>query len=127
MSDAQPNRSDFDCEGKAMEGEPRFTLLARDRSAPMNIRLWAEIRKLQIKDGHKPISDLAQVDEALRVADAMELWRKENYGAWWGQYALPNPPRSLKERLPDPIKYAPEIAALPLTPEVVSEPLKNQE
>lgn len=64
------NPSEYDCHGAAAPDEPYFTFLARDRHAPLLIRLWAEMRR---RAGEDP----AKVAEALTVASDMELYRAE--------------------------------------------------
>lgn len=71
-----------DCYARAMPDEPVFTLLARDPSAPGFIRAWAERRALEINIAHRPHSDRALVDEAMKCADEMEQWRVDNDGKW---------------------------------------------
>lgn len=63
----------FDCYENAEPDEPMFILLARDKSAPFLVELWAKIR-----EEYGDQSDIPKVDEALDCADAMKQWRKEN-------------------------------------------------
>jgi len=70
------------CYDNALPEEPMFVLLARDKSAPRYVRLWALQRRALIETGEKPLSDMAQVLEAEAHADKMEAWRFENDGAW---------------------------------------------
>lgn len=65
------------CYDAAMPDEPMFVLLARDESSPKLVRQWAAIRQSLISAGLKPESDQAQIDEALALADRMEVWRRE--------------------------------------------------
>lgn len=68
----------FDCYANAEPDEEMFILLARDKSAPQLVRMWAYLRQQQIKAGQKPQSDLVMVEEACQCADKMEAWRKAN-------------------------------------------------
>ncbi len=65
----------FDCYGNAEPDEPMFTLLARDASAPITVRFWADRREAMIDAGEKPESDRGMVEEARECARAMEAWR----------------------------------------------------
>ena len=84
----------FDCEGKALPDEPKFTLLGRDRVGPDAVRVWVgarlgvfrnppveKIRHL-IAVTVLPDEERAQLLEALDCADAMEQWRIAHDGAW---------------------------------------------
>ncbi len=65
------------CLNKAGAKEPLFVLRANDESAPGVVRMWA--RRYRADKGDK-ITD-AQLDkfaEAIAIANAMELWQKEN-------------------------------------------------
>lgn len=57
-----------DCYDRAEDDEPRFTLIGRDKHAPMLIRLWAEMRRLEGESDEV-------VSEALTCATQMELFR----------------------------------------------------
>lgn len=70
------------CFARAMDDEPMFVLLARDTRAAQHVRDWATQRRADISLGKKPATDMAQVEDAFRTADAMEAWREENDGAW---------------------------------------------
>jgi hypothetical protein len=70
------------CFAAAMDDEPMFVLLARDPSAPAQVRAWADEREAAINAGRKPASDMSKVQEARDCADNMERWREENDGAW---------------------------------------------
>ena len=72
----------FDAYNKALPDEPMFTLLARDNSAPDMVRQWAYERERDIAQGRRPVTDAVMVAEARRCANAMTLWRRENFGAW---------------------------------------------
>lgn len=76
------------CYDAAMPDEPMFVLLARDESSPKLVRQWAAIRQSLISAGRKPESDQAQVDEALALADRMEVWRRDADEAWRKQAAF---------------------------------------
>lgn len=70
------------CFARAMDDEPMFVLLGRDRRAPHAVREWATQRKADISLGLKPESDMIMVDEAFECADRMVAWREENDGKW---------------------------------------------
>lgn len=70
------------CFAKAMPGEFMFVLLARDLSAPDYVDAWAFKREVEISEGKRPASDMAQVIEARQTAANMRKWRIENEGAW---------------------------------------------
>lgn len=74
------NPGEFDCYEAAEIDEPRFTLLGRDKAAPMLIREWAYLRRAQIAAGQKPAEDEDKVLEALECANAMEAWRRAHRG-----------------------------------------------
>lgn len=76
------NPGAFDCEGKALPDEPKFTLLARDPHAPQLVRDWAQRREGTIDARERPASDMAIVIEARKCADDMERWRITNDGKW---------------------------------------------
>lgn len=76
------------CYDAAMPDEPMFVLLARDESSPKLVRQWAAIRQSLISAGLKPESDQTQVDDALALADRMEVWRREADEAWRKQAAF---------------------------------------
>lgn len=65
------NPGPFDCYEEAEDDEPMFVLLARDESAPVLVRLWAELRAL---GG----GELVKVEEAREVAEQMENWRLQH-------------------------------------------------
>lgn len=67
------NPSQFDCHSEADDDEPMFVLLARDKSAPMLVRLWADIRET-----YGSAQDTAKVDEANNVAEDMREWHYKN-------------------------------------------------
>lgn len=62
------NPGQFDCYVNAEPDEPMFVLLARDVSAPMLVRTWANLREQSEVSPEK-------VAEARACADAMEQWR----------------------------------------------------
>jgi hypothetical protein len=68
----------FDCYAKAESDEPMFVLLGRDARAPYLVEEWARGRLRAIKEGEKPESDMAMVEEAFQCAKQMRHWRKEN-------------------------------------------------
>lgn len=61
------NPGKFDCYEKAEPDEPRFTLLARDRHAPVLVALWAALREAEFEDTEV-------VAEALNCVDDMTRW-----------------------------------------------------
>jgi hypothetical protein len=67
--------STFDCYAEAAEDEPMFILLARDKDAPLLVKMWALLREMAVEMGAKPPSDLAQVAEARQCAYEMERFR----------------------------------------------------
>ena len=71
---------EFDCYLNAEEDEPMFIVLARDKDAPMLVRMWALMREQAIEMGAKPPSDLAMVTNARQCAYEMERWRRANRG-----------------------------------------------
>lgn len=58
------------CLNKAAAGEPLFVLRAKDPHAPMAVRHWAAMAH----GHHEP----EKIDEALALADKMEVWRSHN-------------------------------------------------
>ena len=71
---------DFDCYASAAADEPMFILLARDKDAPLIVKLWALLREQAVEMGAKPPADLAQVAEARQCAYEMERWRRSHWG-----------------------------------------------
>lgn len=65
-----------------VDGEPQFTLLARDRLSPDLIRQWAYERERHVATGLAPQEDLAKIEVARAIATKMEVWRIANDGAW---------------------------------------------
>jgi hypothetical protein len=61
----------FDCYANAEPDEPMFTLLARDRMAPVLVELWAILRGATGEDA-------AKVKEAFDCAGNMRQWRRLN-------------------------------------------------
>lgn len=72
----------FDCYAKLLPDEPYMTLMGRDEFAPALIRRWASLAEDEIANGDRPPYDIAQVQNARKIADEMEAWRRENDGAW---------------------------------------------
>src|SRR5262245_1483092 len=70
----------FDCFENAAPDEPMFVLLARDKSAPEIVRIWAYQRRVDILKGDKPDEDMKMVEEAMECAANMEKWRHDNRG-----------------------------------------------
>ncbi len=65
------NPGAFDCYHKAEQGEPLFTLLARDPVAPALVDGWAAAAEAR---GENP----EKVAEARKCAWAMRAWHKTN-------------------------------------------------
>lgn len=68
----------FDCYANAEPDEPMFIVLARDKTAPLVVEMWAAEREIAIERGEKPKSDMAMVIEARQCAANMRAWRKAN-------------------------------------------------
>jgi hypothetical protein len=68
---ATPLRHRDPCADKAAPDEPIFTLRAHDQTAPDTVRAWARV-------AHESGSPPAKVEEALRIAAAMETWQTHN-------------------------------------------------
>lgn len=62
----------YDCHAKAKDDEPMFTLLARDPSAPVLLRVWALLRQRSNPEEEE------KIQEALRCADAMTAWHAQH-------------------------------------------------
>jgi hypothetical protein len=60
----------YDCYAKAEPDEPMFVLLARDKRAPIMVRMWATSSQQTMSE--------AKFKEALACADAMEHWYYHN-------------------------------------------------
>lgn len=58
----------YDCHAAAAPNEPIFTLLGRDKHAPVLLEMWAWMREF---DGEDPV----KVAEARRCAQAMRAYR----------------------------------------------------
>jgi len=71
---SKENPGKFCCEESALPGEPKFCLLGRDPKAPEKVKLWAYERLEEVSRGTRPLLDLEQVVEALKIADAMAIW-----------------------------------------------------
>lgn len=65
-----------------MEGEPSFTLLARDPGFSTAVENWARLRSEAIRCGDRPASDEAKVQNAKEIAAAGAEWRRRNPGVW---------------------------------------------
>ena len=70
-ADPIPFRHRDPCADRAAPDEPIFTLRAHDRLAPEIVRLWAE-------EANRQGSPKVKVEEALRIANAMEAWQVHN-------------------------------------------------
>lgn len=84
---------ELDCYHKAEEGEPTFTLLARDPVAPNIVKLWAALRigdlpeasyhftnllsiaNNRYSNGEKTEQD--KIDSALTIANEMNNWQRK--------------------------------------------------
>ena len=71
-----PGRHDY--YDAARPDEPMFVLLARDPSAPLLVRQWAEMRPTARPDKRGDPREAAKIAEALALAEQMERWRDEN-------------------------------------------------
>jgi hypothetical protein len=67
--------STYDCYANLDPDEPYFLLMGRDLLASHLVRMWAKSRQAMIDAGTKPSTDQAQVNEALRCADEIDMWR----------------------------------------------------
>lgn len=70
------NPGKFDCHANADWDEPLFTLLARDRCAPMVVRFWALCRAVMILARAKSRFDWPMVVEAFQCARDMRAYRR---------------------------------------------------
>lgn len=68
----------FDCYANALDDEPMFVLLARDKKAAQCVRQWAAAYENEKTLGNKPMTpeQYSKWYEAIRCADAMEEWNK---------------------------------------------------
>ena len=64
------NPGKYDCYDKAGPDEPMFTLLARDKTAPVLVRIWAIMRRHEVGENEKS-------EEARKCAREMEIWKSE--------------------------------------------------
>lgn len=77
------------CHARALDDEPIFTLLARDKQSPDLVRKWAKDRE---SNGDRPVAYVGEpvpehpdadiIAHARYVAASMEVWRYENDGKW---------------------------------------------
>lgn len=74
-----------DCYNSAMDDEPMFVILARDKNAPEIVEKWAMARDEAIRKGQQPTSDWKKVEEALRLSVQMRAWREKNKYKWQDQ------------------------------------------
>lgn len=72
------NPDSFDTYNRAEDDEPMFIVLARDKDAPLLVRMWALLREQAVEMGAKPPKDLAMVAEARQCAYEMDRWRRAN-------------------------------------------------
>lgn len=77
--------STYDCYANLEPDEPYFVLTGRDPSAAIIVRMWAHSRETLIRQGKKPRSDKAMIEEARTVALAMEKFAEE----WKARKAKP--------------------------------------
>jgi hypothetical protein len=82
--------------------EPVFVLAGRDADAPEAIEVWASSRALAIARGWKPRSDIAQVREALGIAQAMRRWRAQRF------QTVASPPSDLARRTEESLRQIEE-------------------
>lgn len=76
------NPGKFDCYSLALPDEPMFILLGRDTLAPDLVQIWAQSRDTLIRNRVCPDSDWEKVEEALKCARDMRVWRSNNEGKW---------------------------------------------
>lgn len=75
------NPGAFDCYEHAAPDEPMFVLLARDSCAAELVRMWATMRENKLRASDvactpgEVLTELDQIADARRVADAMENYR----------------------------------------------------
>jgi hypothetical protein len=74
---SKTNPGKYDCYSVLEPDEPHFVIAGRDPAGGMVVRLWAFARSELIRQGKKPRSDYALVEEARTVADAMDLFAAE--------------------------------------------------
>lgn len=75
-----PAKPEFDC--VPIEGEPHFTLLARDPQFTDLINTWIKRREADMYCGLLPQEDFAKVTNAKIIASSGADWRRKNNGAW---------------------------------------------
>ena len=68
------NPGQFDCYANAEPDEPMFVLLGRDKHAPLLVRLWADLRRMEGEDPEK-------VAEAIRCVNLMDTFRRKRKAA----------------------------------------------
>lgn len=73
---SKKNPDTFNTYEHAEDDEPMFIVLARDKDAPLLVRMWALLREQAVEIGAKPPKDLAQVAEARQCAYEMDRWRR---------------------------------------------------
>lgn len=108
----------FDCFSNALDDEPMFVLLARDRHFRSAVEKWADERELElyrgfVGDKRKFQEEMLQLQEARDCAKEGEAWRSQNMGVWKG--ATPN-----REVAPIEVGMLAELPAM-LTPEEADE------
>lgn len=70
----------IDCYAAAAPDEPIFVLRATDKGAPVTVRIWAELyRARKIDQGEWGDQQVAKYLEAMRCAQSMEDYYKENF------------------------------------------------
>lgn len=70
---AQQERNGEGCLGRSADAEPVFVLCARDVAAAAAVRDWVErARALE--------TPTTKLFEALAIADAMDVWRRQHGG-----------------------------------------------
>ena len=73
---------DHDCYHRALPGEPRFTLLARDPRFFRLVNAWADDREQDVLCGERPKGDFMMVLAARKLAIEGQAWRRDNFGLW---------------------------------------------
>lgn len=70
----------YDCDAKAVDDEPKFTLLARDRLFVPLVERWAHERALEIDADIRADTpaEREQIDEAMDVVQQALAWRNRN-------------------------------------------------
>jgi hypothetical protein len=112
----------YDAYSKALNDEPYFMLLARDKTAPAKIRQWADEKRSSVVSEFGASRDSLQADPARQaeyrhemekcrdadmIAHDMEDWRAINDGAWHEdapRRALDNINPALRDAIADEVR-----------------------